>query len=93
MRWLGKQRVTAPETGALAVSTRIAAANRRIALSDLSATLGDSSLAGAITVETSGPRPHVSGKLQLSELDFGRLLVRPRSSRARQRRCGCRPDR
>jgi AsmA protein len=80
VRWLGKQRVTAPETGALSVSTRITAAERRIALSDLSVTLGDRSLTGAITVATSGPRPHVSGQLQLSELDFGRLLVRPRSS-------------
>ena len=31
---------------------------------------------GRLTVETGGARPHVSGQLQLSELDFGRLLVR-----------------
>jgi AsmA protein len=80
VRWLGKQRVTAPETGALTVSARIAAADRRIALNDLSATLGDRSLTGAITVATGGPRPHVNGQLQLSELDFGRLLVRPHAS-------------
>ena len=85
-------RQAAAEMGALAVSARIAAADRRIALNDLSATLGDRSLTGAITVATGGPRPHVSGQLQLSELDFGRLLVRPRSSEP----AGgddCRPDR
>jgi AsmA protein len=76
VQWLGRQRAATPETGALALSTHVAAANRRIALTDLAATLGDNSLAGALTVETGGARPHVSGKLQLSELDFGRLLVR-----------------
>ena len=80
VRWLGKPRIAATETGALAVSVRIAAADRRVALNDLSATLGNSSLSGAITVAMGGARPHVSGQLQLSELDFGRLLVRPRSS-------------
>ena len=76
VQWLGRQRAATPETGALALSTHVAAANRRIALTDLAATLGDNSLAGSLTVETGGARPHVSGKLQLSELDFGRLLVR-----------------
>ena len=76
VQWLGRQRAATPETGALAVSAHVAAANRRIALTDLAATLGENSLAGSLTVETGGARPHVSGKLQLSELDFGRLLVR-----------------
>ena len=76
VQWLGRQRAATPETGALALSTHVAVANRRIALTDLAATLGDNSLAGSLTVETGGARPHVRGKLQLSELDFGRLLVR-----------------
>jgi AsmA protein len=77
VQWAGKQRIAAAETGALAVSVRVAAADRRVALDDLSATLGDSSLTGSLAVETGGARPHVSGRLQLSELDFGRLLMRP----------------
>jgi AsmA protein len=74
---LGRHGGAGAETGALAVSARVAAANRRVALDDLSATLGDSSLTGSLSVETGGARPHVSGRLQLSELDFGRLLLRP----------------
>jgi AsmA protein len=80
VQWVGKQRVAAAETGALAVSVRVAAADRRVALDDLSATLGENSLTGSLAVETGGVRPHVSGRLQLSELDFGRLLVRPARS-------------
>ena len=77
VQWVGKQHVAAAETGALAVSVRVAAADRHIALDDLSATLGENSLTGSLAVETGGVRPHVSGRLQLSELDFGRLLMRP----------------
>jgi AsmA protein len=77
VQWLGKGRIAANEPGGLAASARVAAADRRVALDDLSATLGDGSLTGTLAVETGGARPHVSGRLQLSELDFGRLLMRP----------------
>ncbi|HEU4379658.1 MAG TPA: AsmA family protein [Hyphomicrobiaceae bacterium] len=79
VRWLSNQRVAAHDMGALAVSMRVAAADQRIALSELSATLGERSLSGAVTVTTAGQRPRVTGQLQLTELDFRRLLVRPRS--------------
>ena len=92
VRWLGKQRVTAPETGALAVSARVAAANRRIALNDLSATLGDRSLTGAITVErgaqTACQRPAAAVRARLPAAAGAAALIR-----ARQRRHGCRSDR
>lgn len=74
--WLAKLRGTAA-VEPLAVTSRVSAAQQRVALSELSATLGDSSLSGALTVETGGVRPYVRGSLQLSELDLARLLVRP----------------
>jgi AsmA protein len=65
------------EVGPFALSSKVSAAGRRVALSDLSATVGDSSVSGALSVETEAARPRVRGQLHLSELDLGRLLIRP----------------
>ena len=79
--WLGRLRKGTGEAQPLTMTSRVTAANHRIMLADLSATLGDGSLSGALIVNSSGARPLVRGQLHLSELDLGRLLVRDRGSR------------
>jgi AsmA protein len=76
--WLGGQLDAGqPDPGALSLSSSLASADGRVSLSRLTATLGDTSLDGALTIETKGVRPHLSGNLHLSELDLGRILIRP----------------
>ena len=75
--WAGGQMDAGQQdAGALSLSSSLAAADGRMSLSRLTATLGATSLDGALTIETKGVRPHVSGNLQLSELDLARMLVR-----------------
>jgi AsmA protein len=76
--WLGG-RIDAgqPDPGALSLSSSLAGADGRVSLARMTATLGDTSLDGALTIETKGVRPHLSGNLHLSELDLGRILIRP----------------
>ena len=66
-----------PDPGALSLSSSLASTDGRVSLSRLTATLGDTSLDGALTIETRGVRPRLSGNLHLSELDLGRILIRP----------------
>jgi AsmA protein len=75
--WAGGQMDAGQQdAGALSLSSSLAAADGRVSLSRLTATLGATSLDGALTIETKGVRPHVSGNLQLSELDLARMLIR-----------------
>ena len=74
--WLGKPASAGRDMGELSFSTAISAADGRVSLPELSATIGETSLTGAVTVDATGARPYVSGALTLSELDFGRLLTR-----------------
>ena len=66
-----------------------------MSLARLTATLGDTSLDGALTIETKGVRPHLSGNLHLSELDLGRVLIRsgPPAAPSDRRRTASGPDR
>src|SRR5262245_43512285 len=73
--WLGTGWPAGSAADALAFAAHVTASNERVALSSLQASLGDASLAGSLGVELKG-RPKVSGKLQVSELDLGKLLVR-----------------
>jgi AsmA protein len=76
--WLdGRMDAGQLDPGPLSLSSSLAGADGRVSLSRLTATLGATSLEGGLTIETKGPRPHVSGNLQLSELDLGRILTRP----------------
>jgi AsmA protein len=73
--WLGTAWPGGSAADPLTFAAQLAAAGERITLSSLEASLGDAVLAGSVAVELKG-RPKVTGKLQVSELDLGRLLVR-----------------
>jgi len=73
--WLAKPGATGG-SGELNLSTRLSAADGRVSLPELSATIGETRVTGELTVETGGARPHLGGTLTLSELDLGRLLTR-----------------
>ena len=75
--WVGKPIAAGRDTGALALSSSLTGGNDRIALADLEATLGDTSLNGSLAIETKAARPYVSGTLRLSQLDIGGILIRP----------------
>ena len=62
---------------AFSLSSAVAGADGRLSLSRLTASLGATSLDGALTIETKGARPHLGGNLHLSELDLARILVSP----------------
>ncbi len=76
MRWLGGPSGGERELGALALTSLVTAVKGEIGLSDIKADIGESVLSGELAIATHGVRPHVRGQLKLSELDFGRLLVR-----------------
>jgi AsmA protein len=66
--------------GALTLSSTITGESGRVALADLTGTLGASSLRGDLTIEARPARPYVTGRLKLSELDLGSILIRPGSN-------------
>jgi AsmA protein len=74
--WLAKPGAAGRDAGELSLSTRLSAADGRLSLQELSATVGEMRLTGALTVDTGGVRPHLGGTLSVSELDLGRLLTR-----------------
>jgi AsmA protein len=75
--WMGSPMAAGRDPGALSLSSSLTGANGQVSLLRLTATVGNTSLNGALAIETKGARPHVSGSLQLSELDLGRILTRP----------------
>ncbi len=75
--WLGKGSVNPADTRRLTGSGKLSAGEGRMALADLDAVLGETSIRGAINFQTAAGRPHVGGKLAVSDLDLGALLVRP----------------
>ncbi len=62
--------------GSLAVTARVAIADKRITLTEFSAQRGDASVAahGQISAELSGPHPSISGYLEFGRLDLDPLL-------------------
>jgi AsmA protein len=75
-----KPMAAARNAGALTLSSTVTGESGRVALSDLTGTLGASSLSGDLTIETRPARPYVTGSLKLSELDLGSILIRPGSN-------------
>jgi AsmA protein len=73
--WLGLAWADATGADALAFKGQIETGDGRVALSSLEASLGDARAAGSLVLHLEG-RPKLSGKLQVSELDLGALLVR-----------------
>jgi AsmA protein len=75
--WVGKPIAAGRDAGALALSSSLTGGNGRVSLAGLEATLGDTSLTGALAIESKAARPYVSGTLKLSQLDLGGILIRP----------------
>jgi AsmA protein len=73
--WLGIAWTAGSAADALAVSAQMELADAQVTLSSLEASLGDATAAGSLALDLKG-RPKLSGKLQLSELELGKLLVR-----------------
>ena len=74
--WIGKPVAAGRNVGTLNLSSAVTARGGEISLPNLSATLDDTSLGGALTVKSAEPRPYVSGTLKLSRLDLGGVLIR-----------------
>jgi AsmA protein len=75
--WLGEPTNALPDPGALRLAGALSMAEGRFALSELEAMVGDTALAGTLTLDTQRARPYLSGSLRLAELNIGRLLLRP----------------
>ena len=76
--WAGSKPIAAGrDAGALTLTSSLTGGSGRVALAGLTATLGDTSLNGALAIETKAARPYVSGTLKLSQLDLGGILIRP----------------
>ena len=65
------------EAGALDVASAIAVEKGKVSLPDLTAVLGDSSVSGNVELDWDRSRPYLRGSLRATELDLGRLLLRP----------------
>ena len=75
--WLGEPSDALPDPGALRLAGAVSIGQGRLSLAELDATVGDTPLAGDLTLETKRARPYLSGTLRLAELNVGRLLLRP----------------
>jgi AsmA protein len=73
--WLDRR--VAGEAGAVEIAGAISLDKGRVSLPDLNAVLGGSSVSGNLQLETQRARPYLSGALRSTELDLGRLLMRP----------------
>ena len=85
--WAGNKSATGGrDLGALQFAGAVDGSADRLELRDLSATLGNASASGTLTVERRPERPSVAGNLRLSQLDIGALLIRPAGDGAPQPR-------
>jgi AsmA protein len=75
--WLGQSNDALPDPGALRLAGAASFGQGRLSIGDLEATVGDTALVGALTLETKRARPYLGGSLRLTELNVGRLLLRP----------------
>jgi AsmA protein len=78
--WLGRSLPAHGKADVVDFSADLTVTPGKVALSRLQANLGAATMAGALALETKQQRQHLSGTLDVSELDFGQLLTRPRSS-------------
>lgn len=75
----GKAAPEGADGGAVAVSMHVAASKGQVTVSQLDGTVGEGTLAGSLSIDTTQGRPSVGGNLTVSELDFGSLLLSPAS--------------
>ena len=82
--WLGRPLPANGEADAVVLSADLKVTPGKVALSRLQANLGATTMAGALALENKQQRQHLSGSLDVSELDFGRLRHGPAGPRARR---------
>ncbi|MBX9589708.1 MAG: AsmA family protein [Hyphomonadaceae bacterium] len=80
--WLGRSLPGTRDGDAVSLSAGLKVAQGQVALADLQASVGAALLAGTLALDTRVERRRVSGSLQVSELDLGKLLVKPGSGHA-----------
>ena len=65
-----------PDTAPFRASGRVVSRGKRFTYSDLTATAGQSDLAGSLTVDSSGKRPQLRGELRAQQVRFSDLGAR-----------------
>lgn len=80
--WLGRPLPAHDDSDAAALSAGLKMSQGQVMISNLQANVGAATMAGSLTLDTQQQRRRLSGNLQLSELDFGRLLVSPGRDRS-----------
>ena len=65
-----------PPVGAAAIAGELGVAPGTVALRSLNGAIGGAALSGDLALDTSGPRTKLAGRLAVSELDLGRLVVK-----------------
>ncbi|MBU2089431.1 MAG: AsmA family protein [Alphaproteobacteria bacterium] len=63
-----------PDLGALDLQAQMSGTRQKLRLEPLALRLGDSDIAGTLSIATNGPRPVLSGTLTSDRLDFAPLL-------------------
>jgi len=76
--WLGRPLPSKEDGDAIVLSTDLKATQSRVAFSNLQASIGSNTMAGSLVLDTQQQRRRLSGNLQVSELDFGKLLAKPK---------------
>jgi AsmA protein len=76
--WLGRR--VAADAGALDVTAMLSLDQGRLAITDLNGVAGGGTLSGTLALEMERARPYLSGTLQTTDLDLGRLLLRPEAA-------------
>ncbi|HPU50846.1 MAG TPA: AsmA-like C-terminal region-containing protein [Burkholderiaceae bacterium] len=71
-----------PRAGAAALAGRLSVTPDRVALNGLAASIGQSSMAGDLTLSLSGPRPRLTGSLAVAALDLRPFLEQDETSAA-----------
>ncbi len=80
--WLGRPLAANGDADAVTFSTDLKATPARVALSNVQATFGPATMTGSLALDTRQERRRLSGNLDISDLDFGKLLVKPGRNRA-----------
>lgn len=80
--WLGRPLAANGDADAVTFSTDLKATPARVTLSNVQATFGPATMTGSLALDTRQERRRLSGNLDISDLDFGRLLVKPGRNRA-----------
>jgi AsmA protein len=84
--WLGRHAGTEP--AAVDVTAMVSLEQGRLAITDLNGVAGGGTLSGTLALETERARPYLSGTLRTTDLDLGRLLLRPVAPAATAHRAG-----